>query len=321
MKIFQILGLANPIDGDFGIEIEAEGEGMNEVNNRWWKTVDDGSLRGAYPESRAEFILAQPIKMDLVKPTIKQLLKSLPNAQFKFSFRTSVHVHVNVQDMEFSEMLAFIYTYLLLEEPLVHFAGKERKGNRFCLRLQDAEGILDTLNILFRYGKDGLGHINKEQIRYASVNIGALLTYGSLEFRAMKGNIDPEFIGDWCALLHRVREFAREAKDPETVFDAFSRLGAGAFLNAVLGDLSPKVKYAKMEEDLARSFSLSIDLPHTYVQFQKPKEKVAVKKVKQGQGIKLGQGVFINQVFDPAMLERAREIIEAHPGVQIREQF
>src|ERR1700744_4528670 len=92
-------------EGDVGIEIECEGNGLGVMNNQYWRTEDDGSLRGEYPYTRAEYILSKPIPISDVDKAMTLFHASLPKAKFKFSFRTSVHVHVNVQQLEWHQLL------------------------------------------------------------------------------------------------------------------------------------------------------------------------------------------------------------------------
>jgi hypothetical protein len=200
---------------------------------------------------------------DDAKRALYFLKEKLKESTLRFSFRTSVHVHVNVQELEYNQLLNMIYTYFLIEEPLMTFCGKERKGNRFCLRLQDAEGILDTLVPLFRH-KDYLGDIQEEKIRYSALNLAALNKFGSLEFRAMKGNLDVPKISTWMQALFNLREFAMSADNPREILGLFQNNTPAKFLELVLKDVTPSFVYPKMDRDMQQSLSLSLDLPYSY---------------------------------------------------------
>jgi hypothetical protein len=275
-KLYQLLGNRHPTQGDVGIEIEVEGQDLVPVNNKWWKTEDDGSLRGRFPDEKAEYVLNQPILRKDVRPVLKVLAKALENSKLNFSFRTSVHVHVNCTDLSMTQIYNVIYTYLLLEEPLVSFCGKERKGNRFCLRLQDAEGLLDTLTKMFQLGDRGIDLIRQDAIRYASINIGSLLKYGSLEFRAMRGNLDVDVLKTWTEALMRVRDFGANAKSPKEVYEMYSNLGPEGFFSEVLGNLSEHFRYPRMVKEIQRSFSLSLDLPYSYKEVKEEKNALKI---------------------------------------------
>lgn len=278
-KLFQLLGNDEPTDGTYGIEIEAEGEGMQEVRSKYWRTENDGSLRGEYPEQAAEFVLKKPINIEHVEDALKSLKASLKDAEFKFSFRTSVHVHANMTDLTPEQVLNTIYTYLLLEEPLMTYCGKDRKANRFCLRIVDAEGLVDTLYHLFNDFSGNVMRFAGDGVRYSAINIAALQKYGSLEFRAMRGNMDVETIHTWVKAIDRIRTYAMGKNNPREILEEFRNSDPKEFMAMVLKDVYHSFTYPRMVKEMQRSFSLSLDLPYAY----KIKEEVVKKPVSSEQ--------------------------------------
>ncbi|KWH03706.1 hypothetical protein WT58_24030 [Burkholderia territorii] len=244
-----------------------------------WRSEDDGSLRGHYPDTRCEYILTSPLKIDAVGAALKTLKDDLDaaGAELKFSYRCSVHVHVNVQQMEYQQLLAMIYGYYLLEEPFMTYCGKSRKGNNFCLRLSDAEGVLDTLTRMFET-PDMLHAMGHDHNRYAAMNFEALQKYGSLEFRGMEGNLDVKRIETWCKALVRLREWAIKQDTPKAVYELYTRLGPIVFLEDVLGDLVGDFQYARCIKDIQKSFSISIDLPFSFRLHKEEAPKAKKKK-------------------------------------------
>jgi hypothetical protein len=256
-----------PTNGLFGIEIETEGRNLSLIVPPQWKIEDDGSLRGQFPTERAEYVLKKPLDLQKAIDAVTKLreMQDDNKAVLNFSFRTSVHVHVNVQQLTFPQYLNMIYTYLLLEEPLVRYCGKERVGNRFCLRLQDAEGLLDYLFMLFRQGYSAMRHINGDAVRYAAINVAATAKYGSLEFRSLKGNMDVPYITTWIQALDHIRSFAMEMKDPQEVHNLFVNNTPEQFAEIVLGDVYDSFVYPNMENDMRTSFSLALELPYNFI--------------------------------------------------------
>lgn len=251
------------VKGDVGIEIEVEGENLKAVDNAVWRSENDGSLRGHFPQTACEYILTKPIPVKDVTVALEGLREELKDAIFAFSYRTSVHVHLNVQQLEFKELLSMMYTYYLLEEPLMNFCGKTRKGNNFCLRLSDAEGVLDFVSSMFEWGADGINNIPGDNARYAAMNVEAIKKYGSVEFRGMEGNMDVNRIQTWCDILVSIREYSKD-KDPKAVYEDFMKYGALGFVQKVLDQNALTVHYARMARDVETSFSISIDLPFAY---------------------------------------------------------
>lgn len=302
-KLFELLGTKR-VNGEYGIEIEVEGRYLpHELTDKRWRAEQDGSLRG----ENMEYILAKPLKKADVRDALESLAGELKNSKLDFSFRTSVHVHMNVQNLTFNQYLALLYTYLLLEEPLVNFCGKSRKGNRFCLRLQDAEGILEMFDKLFRKGDEYLHAIHIDGVRYASVNIGATVQYGSLEFRAMRGTMDVDTLVTWVEMLDAVKRFAINLDDPYEVYEFFADVGAEEFPIAVLGEaLAGQLYYPRMIGELKRSFSLSLDLPFAYKEY---KEKVKVVEVKKAKPVvaAMPQGWIVQPA--PQVIENVDELV------------
>ena len=265
-KLFELLNLRKQQDGDFGVEIECEGEALGVPNPDVWSTVDDGSLRGIFPHGRAEWVFAKPLSLHQSIKEVHQLrvFQDQAGAKLDFSFRTSVHVHMNVQRLTFDQYLNTVYTYLLLENVLVRYCGNERIGNRFCLRTQDAEGMSDILSQLFKQGPAVLKGITNENAKYASINLAATCAYGSLEFRAMQGNLEAPYISTWLRALYNLRDFAMKQGNPQNIHDLFVRCEPSEFMEMVLGDEYNSFSYEDEVNDMRQAFSITLDLPYAY---------------------------------------------------------
>lgn len=274
-KLYELLQLRKRQDGDFGIEIECEGENLAVPVPDVWRTVDDGSLRGEFPHGRAEWVLSNPLSITDAAKAVADLAayQAEHNAQLDFSFRTSVHVHMNVQNLTFDQYLNTVYTYLLLENVLVRYCGNERIGNRFCLRMQDAEGLGDLLVELFSKGPKMLGYFSKENAKYASINLAATTSYGSLEFRAMQGNLQVPYINTWVKALYNIREFAKSRKDPQDIHDFFVRTDPSEFMAAVLKDTYNHFSYDDEVNEIRHAFSITLELPYAYSSEEKRKRE------------------------------------------------
>ena len=122
--------------GLIGIEIECEG--TNLPHNAFptpapWAPHQDGSLRG----EACEFVLAEPRQHSTIRNDLGILSRYLAKATLKFSNRTSVHVHINVQQLTLVQLYNLICLYAIFEDALVKFSGDaDRDGNLFCLKLR-----------------------------------------------------------------------------------------------------------------------------------------------------------------------------------------
>lgn len=282
MKKLHELLRVNRQHGDFGVEIECEGNNLFPAANDVWNTVPDGSLRGQFPNESCEWVLREPLPLKEAIEAVNWLADANKKATLNFSFRTSVHIHMNVQDLTFEEYMTLVYTYLLVEEPMMRFCGDQRIGNRFCLRVQDAEAFLDHVEAMADMGAAFIRNIYEDQIRYASLNLAATKKYGSVEFRGMRGTLDPKVLTTWISAISRLRDFAKEQGSPMAVHDLFVKSRVEDFLSAVFGELSEEFGYKGVIDDVRRSFSLTLNIPYKFANYKanlKPEKEEVKPKV------------------------------------------
>lgn len=272
------------VAGQFGLEVEVEGDGLLflEYSDKCpWKTVRDGSLRGEYPHHSCEYVLHRPIPYGKVSSALQVLKRCLDSADnVNFSFRTSIHVHYNVQEFTPVQVMNLIYTYTLIEGAMMNFCGKGRLNNRFCLRVRDAEGIIPILQEAFSSELGSFKELNEELARYSALNVCAIKKYGSIEFRGMEGTSDIKRLMTWITAIANLGEFAKEQKSPSTIYNKYVNYDDKTdFLKEVLRDVWEEFNFPDFNMETALSFSLSLDLPFTYAATCKvvPKEDVVEK--------------------------------------------
>lgn len=222
---------ARAVAGEVGIEIECEGNNLAKRISKYWTTHADGSLRG----ESIEYVLNGPISREAVGDALKVLNDELKarGSVVNESYRTSVHVHLNAQTMKIRTVFNQLILYMLFEDLLVEYCGKDRVGNLFCLRAQDAENLIQVLSDALKSGN--YGYFNGDHLRYAAVNVNALSKYGSLEFRAFRGTTDPKAIAEWVSILLKIKDAAAEYDNPTEICRDFSVVGPKAFMNKVFG--------------------------------------------------------------------------------------
>lgn len=221
--------------GDVGVEIEVEGVRLPQTE-RYWRMEHDGSLRG--PENM-EYVLTKPSTMPQLAMALKYLNIKYKefNSEVHDTVRAGVHVHVNVQHLNIVELHNYMTLYLILEELLLRYCGEYREGNLFCLRAQDADFLLYAIRKAAQRRR--FRDLVNDDLRYASMNVKALGTYGSLEFRAMRGTRDLDLIYKWAEILLNLREVAKTFADPTDIINGFSEGDAEAFLHKCLGENAP----------------------------------------------------------------------------------
>lgn len=262
-----------PRDGGIGIEVEMEGIGVRFDPPAGWSLHNDGSLRG---EESAEYIFSKPLdrasaeaKLDTLYATFSKRSKINP------SDRCGVHIHLNMQKEEIEDIWKFIILYLIFEEPIVAWCGENRSGNMFCLRACDAEWLMMSLI------KDrGNGNFNatggsRDEFKYASINVGALLKYGSLEFRAMYTPKGPKPIKDWLRILLGLKEVSAKVKNPIEFIERCSADGADVWAKNLLDDFTYAAisKYPDLEFSIFDSIRRVQPLVYTELGDQKKSDK------------------------------------------------
>lgn len=223
---------AQPEEREIGMEIELEGCNLPvaENFNNYWRVAGDGSLRG----ENAEYVNTRPVARDRVGSALLYLYKRLEHSEIVDSGRAGIHVHINCQYMTVTQVYNFICLYLLFEDMLVDYCGESRKGNHHCLRVKDAEYLIEYLRGIIVNRDWESFHSNA--IRYASINVAALHKFGSLEFRAMRSPVEQEVIETWVGILLNLKDYAIKTVNPPELLNQFSYNGVEKLLEDVFGD-------------------------------------------------------------------------------------
>lgn len=243
-----------PVEGDVGVEIETEGFNLARDVGKYWRAERDGSLRG---EDNIEYVLKRPSSLQELKRALAYLNLCLEDegSEVDMSRRTSTHVHINVCDMSMTHLVNYIVLLLIFEDFLVDWCNPSRKGNLFCLRSSDAEGMILALTAFLRTGQRFNLHDN---IRYSAINLASLSKYGSVEIRSLEGTVDSARITEWCEFLLHLREKAKTFNNPTQIIEDMSVMEYLPFVKSILGKhyrtlYKGKGKQARLLEAIRRA--------------------------------------------------------------------
>lgn len=250
--LFNAIGLPARVktNGMFGVEIEAEGVGLPIMDDGVWRTERDPSLASGLEAH--EYVLCQPMSLEGCKAALDALAAIYKDKGTNVveTETSGVHIHLNVQEYTPREFFTLATTYFVLEELLLTYCGPYRQGNHFCLSSQHAEG--QVYELVQSAINRKMGNLNKEQIRYSSFNVYSLFKYGSVEFRAMRGTGDLDAIWEWLEIIDRLREGAKQFKDPQEVILSMSLEGEKNFITQVLGNKAKLFTKVKGCEQMVR---------------------------------------------------------------------
>jgi hypothetical protein len=142
------------------------------------------------------------------------------------------------------------------------------------------------------------------------------MTHGTLEFRAMEGNLDPAHIADWARVLCNLRDVAMTFTDPRRIIEQFSLMGAEAFTQEYITE--GVIKRAlfndnRLLDKLWRGVRYAQDLVYASTWEGKPEETSTIEPNQVDEGV-LPAGVIIgnaftnNNLYDPVRGFRAAPV-------------
>ena len=255
-----------------GIEIELEKVTSIDTNNnefrKYWNVVEDGSLR----DGGLEYVLTRPFAgEDLISAlNIFDKVIAKSGKRIQLSSRTSIHVHIDVRELTYAQVMRFVSLYAVFEDALFKVAGEERKNGIYATSLSNAEGYLQVL------GKEGdnpdkmMGVQNISYFsKYSACNLQAIRTYGSLEFRNHEGTYDIGRILRWVNILLSLRKEAVDNKSTlEDIFGDISNNGAEKVFKDVFGKYSDGMMYPDLEFDMFNGLRLAQDIIYSASLFE-----------------------------------------------------
>lgn len=259
MKLKEYLGVGT-VEGDVGLEIEVEGN-VGPISAGRWHSVADGSLRGG-----VEYITRGALPVGEVKNRVEFLRKKL-NGQEVFSFRCSLHVHVNMLEKTTQQILNTIYLMYLMEPVFFKNSGEQRNANRFCLGISHAESQLATFEEVLRSQNENtvlerFRFYNENSHKYSATNLCSLRRLGTIEIRTMEGTVDPQRVADWCKFLVNIREFASSKNNFREIAEAVFETSPEHFINTVLD--SPSMIYRSVSSQVQLQRSLLVNIEYSF---------------------------------------------------------
>jgi hypothetical protein len=217
-----------------GVEMEWEGIPDHLINHdhpmlQGWRVIPDGSLR----DDGIEFVFRNPAGGANAQKRISDAFRYIQQEGINpiCSERTSIHVHIDVRDMEWEKLWKMIVAYSIVEPYLFQLCGEHRAGNIYCLSLEEGSGQIPVYR---NFRSPSTAQHGGGGAKYAALNFGALAQFGSLEFRGHEGTNDPTRILLWMNTLLRLREWATSTPLSVEEFPGhMSRLGPQEFLSEV----------------------------------------------------------------------------------------
>lgn len=306
------------VGGVCGIEVEVEFLRLNrnppdEVLTVWYAHAD-GSLR----HHGVEYTMFKPMTGFAKNKAVVDLCGFI-NAQpfVPGSPRTSVHTHINVQKRPPLHIWNAIVLYWILEPVLMQHCGEERIGNPFCLRLLDALALVDTSCQDLLSDTPFKMFRGNDDIRYAGLNLQPLRSFGSLEFRGMRGEYDSKLINEWSDFLVKlVHSVASWWPHPAAILDEVYNSNREAFFQKIMGDYYDSIGkpyFNKSVDDIEEGIEALLPLAyfHDWEKWQAKMESNLVKNKDKG-----GNAPQPNRIhFDAMDMNAAVQVLRRNDAV------
>lgn len=220
-KLFEVGGYSSPKEQLFGIECEIESlKNVRKIPDTF-QVHDDGSLRN----NGKEFVTV-PMGLKENVEAFKNLHASLVfvDKAVAFSSRTSIHVHMNCQNLDEKVVRKAVLFYALFEETFFALVDPSRRNNIHCVALTDTP-LVDIY-------RASLSSMRQSWSKYTALNLLPLGSLGTIEFRHMHGHDDPRLLEEWLTCLERLMVLARTT---ELSAQTMTRANIGAWFSFLFG--------------------------------------------------------------------------------------
>lgn len=185
-----------------GIEVEVENLfKWPEKELICWQTREDGSLRN----NGAEFV-SYPISGNKIVFALSELFQWLPDS-IDFSERTSIHIHLNIRPFNCEQLLNLIYLYIVFERLLYDFASPERYKNIFCVPIGETR-LPSLIQDALQY--KSMAVIIDSWDKYSGLNLLPVRTFGTVEFRQMRGHRNINKMLNWINILLQLHHMSKK---------------------------------------------------------------------------------------------------------------
>jgi len=228
-----------------GIEVEVEGVDATDEDFKRWTVTNDGSLQGGIE------LVSLPVWGSGISDALMELDNFFKRSPPYLSFRTSVHVHVNMLDLDTRTVIYLLNLYLFYEKPLFRLHQKwNRYDNMFCVPVRKSIDIQSAYSALIKDLERGRVKGSYVGHKYSALNPNSLSKFGTLEFRHMGGCSDVKEISNWINILLQLK-VAAILREPFTD------------VNEVFGEYASMLKVTDKDLEEGRKMLNYINLKRT----------------------------------------------------------
>lgn len=211
-------------DFTFGVEIETYSAGLGRAqlaveragqncNNTGythegcdsWKVVHDGSIRGGSPAE----VVSRVLKGRDGFIEMRNIMLQLKEVGAKVNRSCGMHIHIGVEHLTNRQRGMIIRQYAMFQEQFDLLIPRSRRNTYYAKHRQVARA--------FSLAESwALGNNSPDSGRYWTLNLQSFQKYGTFEFRAHNGSINPQFASAWIQMHMDFIQFCINLADSTT---------------------------------------------------------------------------------------------------------
>lgn len=254
----------------FGLELEIEGSGLQEASNclptSMFVVENDGSLRnGLEVKSRSAYDYNKTLEL------VSKYDEFLSKCTARATPRTSVHIHVNTQDMTDEQLRSMIWLSVAMEPVLLRFCSALRNHNAYCIPVYNSTNLVRFWRQFLRWLDTPNSSSPPSPSKYAATGAFRLYDLGTLEFRMFPGCTNSMKLRWYLDILSAMYSVARSA-DVQTLRDKKQSEGLLSLITNVIIDNRKSVSLVELESLIDIGIQMANDI------FRTPVSKESVLK-------------------------------------------
>jgi hypothetical protein len=195
--------------------------------------------------------ITHPIAARWAPHALNDLLGNCLSKDCCFSPRTSIHVHLNVQEFDSAQVIDATLLYAAFEPLFYKYTGRGRIKNIYCVPLVDTS-LLTGMNA------GNLGNILETWSKYTGLNLLPIRDLGTIETRHMHGTFDHRKVVIWIRMWIKLLEYVKRvgtAVVRKTLLDMHQYTDYQQLLTDIFGDDAINLKYESYR-DISRSVNV-----------------------------------------------------------------
>jgi hypothetical protein len=166
------------------------------------------------------------------------------------NYRTGLHVHIDVRNLEANELLTMFVYYALFEPVIFQWVGDRREGSIFCMPLYKAEGVLPQIIDAISAPAGVMKSVAAKIDRYAAFNLNSLSKFGTVEFRHMQTTFNTDRVIKWINICQSFKKYAKN--NPLKPDELLMELSKNGYANTLASILGPQLSAELWNRDAAK---------------------------------------------------------------------